>query len=310
MALKFFKSKKFVFARACDIILFSGGKMIRLLIDSASDIVQQEAESMGIFMIPMEVRFGEETFLDGVDLSHKQFFEKLIENSELPKTSQINEYRWCEQFEKLTKNGEQLIVITLSSKLSGTYGSAKAAAKKYAGKVFVVDSLSAAIGERILCEYALSLIKQNLDINTIVNELNDKKKKIQVLAVVDTLKYLRKGGRISGVAALAGEMLSIKPVISVVNGEVKLVGKAIGSKKSNNLLMQLVQKCGIDFTMPYALGYSGLNDEYLQKYLKDSEVLWRENIDDLTKIPTYMIGSTIGTHVGPNAIGVAFFAKA
>lgn len=123
---------------------------------------------------------------------------------------------------------------------------------------------------------------------------------------MDTLKYLRKGGRISSVTAFAGEMLSIKPVISVVKGEVKLIGKAIGSKKGNNLLNQLVNRCGINFSMPYALAYSGLNDEYLKKYLNDSEHLWKGKTDN---IPSYMIGSTIGTHVGPGAIAVAFFGE-
>ena len=123
---------------------------------------------------------------------------------------------------------------------------------------------------------------------------------------MDTLKYLRKGGRISSVAAIAGEMLSIKPVISIVKGEIKLMGKAMGSKKSNNLLNQLVEKCGgIDFDMPYALAYSGLSDSYLQKYLNDSERLWKDKTE---YIPSYMIGSAIGTHAGPNAIAVAFFS--
>lgn len=283
--------------------------MIKILIDSASDIDAQEAERKGIYMIPLEVIFGETTYLDGVNLSHRQFFEKLIESSELPKTSQINEYRWAEEFEKHTKNGEQLIVITISSKLSGTYNSARVAAKNFQGKVFVVDSLSAAIGERILCDYAEELIRSGKTAEEIVRELDEKKKRIQIIAVVDTLKYLRKGGRISSLVAFAGEMLSIKPVISVINGEVKMVGKALGSKKSNNLLMQLVKKCGgIDFDMPYGLVYSGLSDAYLKKYLADSEVLWREHLSDLSAIPAYMIGSAIGTHVGPNAIGVGFFA--
>lgn len=283
--------------------------MIKILIDSASDIDKQEADKKGINIIPIEVRFGEETFLDGVNLSHRQFFEKLIESNELPKTSQINEYQWGEEFKKLTEKGEQLIVITLSSKLSGTYNCAKSAAKNFEGKVFVVDSLSATIGERILCDYALQLIKLGKSAEEIVRELDEKKKRVQIIAVVDTLKYLRKGGRISTVMAFAGEMLSIKPVISVNDGEVKLIGKAMGSKKSNNLLMQLVEKCGgIDFNMPYGLGYSGLSDEYLKKYLADSEALWKEHLKDVSAIPIYMIGSTIGTHVGPNAIGVAFFA--
>ena len=284
--------------------------MIRILIDSASDIEQEEAQKMGLSMIPMEIGFGAETFSDGVNLSHKQFFEKLIESDTLPKTSQISEYRWGEAFERMTKEGDQVIAITISSKLSGTFACAQKAAKRFAGQVFAVDSLNAAAGERILGEYALRLLQEGRDAEAIIEKLDEKKRKIQVLAVVDTLKYLRKGGRISGVAALAGEMLSVKPVVSVVGGEVKLVGKAIGSKRSNNLLMQLVEKCGgIDFSMPYALMYSGLSDEYLKKYLHDSARLWENHVDDPSKIPTHLIGSTIGTHIGPNAVGVAFFAK-
>ena len=284
--------------------------MIRILIDSASDIEQEEAQKMGLSMIPMEIGFGAETFSDGVNLSHKQFFEKLIESDTLPKTSQISEYRWGEAFERMTKEGDQVIAITISSKLSGTFACAQKAAKRFAGQVFAVDSLNAAAGERILGEYALRLLQEGRDAEAIIEKLDEKKRKIQVLAVVDTLKYLRKGGRISGVAALAGEMLSVKPVVSVVGGEVKLVGKAIGSKRSNNLLMQLVEKCGgIDFSMPYALMYSGLSDEYLKKYLHDSARLWEDKVDDPNKIPTHLIGSTIGTHIGPNAVGVAFFSK-
>ena len=284
--------------------------MIKILIDSASDIERDEAQKMGLSMIPMEIGFGGETFLDGVNLSHEQFFEKLIESDALPKTSQINEYRWGEAFENMTKSGDQVIAITISSKLSGTFACAKKAARRFAGKVFVVDSLNAAAGERILGEYALRLLKDGRSAEAVVMELDEKKKKIQVLAVVDTLKYLRKGGRISGVAALAGEMLSVKPVVSVVGGEVKLAGKAIGSKRSNNLLMQLVEKCGgINFSMPYGLMYSGLSDEYLKKYLRDSAALWGNHVDNPEEIPVHLIGSTIGTHIGPNAVGVAFFSN-
>ncbi len=281
--------------------------MIKIIVDSASDIEQDEADELGISLIPMKVRFGDEEYSDGINLTHKEFFEKLIESAELPQTSQINEYSWEEKFKELTADGSEVIAITISSKLSGTYSSAVKAAKKFGGKIYVVDSMEACIGERILLQYAIRLVKEGRSATEIFKELNEKKSKIQLLAVLDTLKYLRKGGRISSVAAIAGEMLSIKPVVSVVKGEVKLVGKAIGSKKSNNLLNQLVERCGgIDFDMPYVLGYSGLSDDYLQKYLKDSERLWKGKAEF---IPFYMIGSTIGTHVGPNAIAVAFFAK-
>lgn len=282
--------------------------MVKILVDSASDIDENEARELGISLISMQVRFGEDEFLDGVDLSHKQFFEKLVESSELPKTSQINEFRFEEKFKELTKDGDEVVAIVISSKLSGTYNSAKQASKKFVGKVFVVDSLNACVGERVLCQYALSLVNAGkLSAKEIAQELEEKKSKIQVLALLDTLKYLKKGGRISSVVAFAGEMLSIKPVVAVVKGEIKLVGKAMGSKKGNNLLMQLVEKCGgIDFSMPYVLAYSGLSDENLKKYIKDSESLWKGKTEELK---TYMIGSTIGTHAGPGAIAVSFFAK-
>ena len=282
--------------------------MIKILVDSASDLEQQDASELGVTVLPLQIRFGSEEYLDGVSLTHREFFEKLIETDELPQTSQINEYRFDEVFSSLTADGSEVIAITLSSKLSGTHASAVKAAKKYAGKVIVVDSLNACIGERILLEYAVRLLGEGkLTAAQIAAELDEKKGKIQLLAVLDTLKYLRKGGRISSVTAIAGEMLSIKPVISVVRGEVKLVGKAMGSKKGNNLLTQLVRDCGgIDFTMPYVLGYSGLSDAFLQKYIRDSESLWKGYTDH---VPYHMIGSTIGTHVGPGAIAVAFFAK-
>ncbi|MDE7379836.1 MAG: DegV family protein, partial [Clostridia bacterium] len=276
--------------------------MIKILVDSASDVEKAEADNLGIYLIPMKVRFGDVEYSDGINLSHSEFFEKLVASDALPQTSQINEFAWEESFKELTADGSEVIAITISSKLSGTYSCAVEAAKKFGGKVFVVDSIEACIGERILLQYAIRLVKQGKTAEEIVAELNDKKNKINLIAVLDTLKYLRKGGRISSVAAIAGEMLSIKPVISIVDGEIKLLGKAIGSKKSNNLLNQLVEKCGgIDFDMPYALAYSGLSDEFLQKYLKDSEHLWKGKTEN---IPSYMIGSTIGTHVGPNAIAV------
>ena len=280
---------------------------IKLIIDSASDISQDEANKLGIVLVPLEVRFNDDCYLDGVNITPKQFYEKLIENTELPKTSQINPFTFEEEYEKIVSGGDIAVVITISSKLSGTYRSACEAAKNYEGKVFVVDSLNACIGERLLGEYALRLISQGLSAEQVVNKLNEEKSKINVMAVLDTLKYLRKGGRISAVTAFAGEMFSIKPVVGVIGGEVKMVGKAIGSKKGNNLLNTLVEKKGgIDFDMPYGVVWSGIDDTVLKKYVADSAHLWEGYTDN---VPAYMIGSTIGTHVGPGAVGVAFFEK-
>lgn len=281
--------------------------MVKIVIDSAADIGKEEAEKLGIVMVPMVITFGSEEYYDGVDLSPLQFYEKLIEGDELPKTSQISPYRFEEAFEKITANGDEAVVITISSKLSGTHASAVQAAEKFGDNVFVVDSMNACIGERLLCQYALRLVEQGLSAKTIAEKLDEVKSKINVMAMINTLEYLKKGGRISAAAAFAGSMLSLKPVVAIIDGEVKVIGKALGSKKGNNLLNGLVEKTGgIDFSMPYGVIWSGLNDALLQKYVKDSAHLWESETDS---IPAYILGGTIGTHIGPGAIGVAFFEK-
>ena len=277
------------------------------MIDSAADISKNEAEEKGVIMIPMLINIGEEEFYDGVNLSAQEFWEKLVESNALPKTSLINAFRFEEAFEKHTRGGDELIVITISSKLSGTYESARQAAEKFAGKVYVIDSLNACVGERLLCDYALRLLNQGLSAKEIVAELEEKKKNIKVMALLGTLEYLKKGGRISRTVAFAGEMISLKPVVGVVDGEVKLIGKALGSRKGNNLLNKLVQEAGgIDFSMPYATLWSGLDCSLLDKYIRDSASLWAEHSDC---IPKHILGATIGTHVGPGVVGVAFFGN-
>ena len=278
----------------------------KIIIDSASDIEIDEANKLGITLIPMIIRIEDEEYLDGYNLSKRQFFEKLIETSTLPKTSQINPERFREEYEKIVANGDEAVVITISSKLSGTYSSAVKASQDFKDKIYVVDSLNASLGERILFDYAYRLVLSGMPAKDISEELNKKKTKINLLAMLDTLKYLRKGGRISAFTAFAGELMSIKPVITVKNGEVKLVGKAIGSKRASNVLNKLVLDKGIDFDMPYCVAWSELSDQLLEKYINDSESLWKGQTEN---IPKYQIGSTIGTHVGPNAIGVAFFEK-
>lgn len=280
---------------------------VKLVVDSASDISKKEADELGIHMISMSILFGDKTYMDGVDLSGKDFFEKLIESDELPTTSQINMFQFEECFSELTKDGSDVVAITLSSKLSGTYAGAVSAAGSFPGKVFVVDSLNASLGERILIQYAVGLLRDGASAEEMTEKLNEAKGRIKLMALLGTLEYLQKGGRISAVTAMSGAILQIKPVIAIMDGEVKMVGKAMGSKKGNNLLTQLIEKSGgIDFKMPYATAYSGMDDSLLQKYIKDSSSIWKDEMD---QIPSYCIGSTIGTHVGPGAIAVAFFAK-
>ena len=152
----------------------------------------------------------------------------------------------------------------------------------------------------------LLLKDQGLSAKEIVGILEASKEQIHTLGVLDTLEYLKKGGRISAATAFLGGAMAIKPVVAVSEGEIIMLGKARGSKNGNNFLMKEIEKAdGIDFTRPFCLGYTGLSDEMLQKYIKDSEALWSGHTDQL---PVCSLGATIGTHVGPGAIAVAFFS--
>lgn len=279
---------------------------VKFIIDSASDILPEEAKASGVICLPLLVRFGEQEYRDSVDLSHKDFYEKLIESDTLPTTSQLPPAAFEDAYKDIVSAGDTAVVITVSSRLSGTYQSAALAAQEYENQVFVVDSESATIGERILLLRGLELCRQGLSAREIAAQLDIEKKSIRLMALLDTLEYLKKGGRISAVTALAGGLLSIKPVVAVEDGLVVQVGKARGSKQGNNLLRQMVKESGIDFGKPYALAYSGLSDALLQKYVKDSADLWEGKSE---KLPISTVGCIIGTHVGPGAIAVAFFEK-
>ena len=278
--------------------------MVRIITDYASDITDNNREEL--IILPINITFGEEEFQDGVTLTHRMFYEKLIESDELPVTSQVPPFTFEEIYRKVKAQGDRAIVITLSSKLSGTWQNANLAAQEYEDTVKVVDSENASIGQRALVEYALRLIEKGLSYEEILERLETDKSRIRLIALLDTLEYLKKGGRISKAAALAGSLLSIKPVIAIQGGEVAILGKARGSRQGNNLLAeQIRQTGGIDFEMPFVLGYTGFSDVMLQKYIADNEALWKHSVDALE---TASVGGTIGTHVGPGAIGVAFFS--
>ena len=278
---------------------------IRIITDSGCDMLPPYAPNLTV--LPLTITFGEESFLDGVELDHHRFYEKLIEGEELPTTSQIAPAAFEEAFQRAVDAGEAVVCVTLSSKLSGTYQSARIAAEGFAGQVWVVDSENVTIGQRLLVERAVELAGQGLDAAQLSARLDQEKKDIRLVALLDTLEYLKRGGRISPSIAMVGGLLSIKPVVAVENGEVVLLGKARGSKNGNNLLIQLIQKTsGVDFGRPYRLGYAGLNDSLLQKYIADSAALWEGHTDAL---PICTVGGTIGTHVGPGAVAVAFFRK-
>ena len=148
---------------------------------------------------------------------------------------------------------------------------------------------------------------EGLDAKSIAQKLDEEKKRIKIVAMVDTLEYLYKGGRLSKTAAIAGGILNIKPVLAIDDGEIKILGKARGSKQGNNFLVSEIEKAGgVDFERPVLLGYTGLSNALLLKYIEDSKKLWEDNRATLNST---IIGSVIGTHAGPGAIAVAFFRK-
>ncbi len=279
---------------------------VRIIVDSAADIAENIKDKVAT--LPMTLRFGDLEYTDGVTISKQEFYNKLVESDTLPTTSQIMPLAFEEAYREALSMGEDVVVITLSSKLSGTYQSA-CIAKEEVGvdNIYVVDSLSVAIGEGILAQLAVSLMEEGKSAKELADVLTKERENIRVIALLNTLEYLKKGGRISKTVAFAGEMLSIKPVVNIVNGEVNLLGKARGSKQGNNLLVKEIENAGgVDFVKPLLLGYTGLEDTLLKKYIEDSSDLWKEYTD---KLPCALIGGIIGTHVGPGAVAVAFFKK-
>jgi DegV family protein with EDD domain len=277
---------------------------VRIIIDSTADTTAAVKTKCAI--VPLTVRFGNTEYIDGVTINHREFYEKLVESDELPTTSQATPDAFAQAYQKTVDAGQKAVVLTVASQLSGTYQSATIAAMDFPGSVYVVDSKTVAIGTGILAQLAVEMAEAGADAETIARRLSAERENVRLVALLDTLEYLKKGGRVTSATALAGTLLGIKPVIAVENGEVAIPGKARGSKNGSNMLRELADKSGICFDLPFALAYSGLDDTMLRKYIADSSSLYEGNT---THLPVYTIGSTIGTHAGPGAIAVAFFAK-
>ena len=277
---------------------------VKFIIDSASDVLPSECKKLNAVHVPLTVRFGDKEFADAVDLSHKNFYKMLTSGKEEhPTTSQVTPAAWTEVMERVVESGDTAVVITLSSKLSGTYQSACIAASDYEGKVFVVDSMTATIGERMLLQYGMQLAREGLDAAAIAAKLDEVKGRIRLFARLDTLEYLRKGGRISAATAVVGTMLNFKPLIAVRDGVVSSIGKARGGKQADKMLRDQIAKTGgIDFSKPMCAAYSGLEDDNLETFLADSTELLCN-----TEAPIAQVGPVIGTHIGPGAVAIGYF---
>ena len=281
---------------------------VRIITDSASDM--SPAEHPALAVLPLSVTFGTDVYMDGVDIDHRRFYEMLVERDELPKTGQVNPYTFSQAIAEVREAGDEAVIITVGAKLSGTNQSARTAlAEAPGGDVFVVDSNNVTLGERVLVEYALRLVDEGRGAAQIAAAVEAVRDRVVVIGLLETLEYLVRGGRLSAAAGAVGTLLNVKPVVAAEDGLIVQLGKARGSKNGRNLLNQKVEKAGgVDFSMPLALGYTGLSDAVLKKYIEDSATLWAGHTEG--ELPIHTIGATIGTHVGPGAVAVAFFQPA
>ena len=277
---------------------------IRIITDSASDIEQGEFQNVQV--LPMTISIDEKLYRDGIDITKDEFYHLLETSDTVPITSLVTPYQFEEAYDSVKAEGDEAIVITLSSRLSGTYQSATTAAK---GKpwISVIDSKNITASQRLLVLRAMQLALLGLSRKEIVDELEREKERIVIYAAVDTLDYLLKGGRISKSSALMGGFIGIKPILTVEDGELVPIGKVRGSKKSHAFLNQKIDEVGgIDFSMPYAVGYSGTDKRNLQKYLESNQQI----LESVPHSPIIVqIGSTVGTHAGPGTVFVTFFRK-
>ncbi len=278
---------------------------VRIITDSASDM--SPAEHPALHVLPLSVSFGTDVYMDGVDIDHQRFYEMLVERDELPKTGQVNPYAFSQAIAEAREAGDEAVIITVGAKLSGTNQSARTAlAEMPGGDVFVVDSNNVTLGERVLVEHALRLVDEGQSAAQIAAAVEAVRDRVVVIGLLETLEYLVRGGRLSAAAGAVGTLLNVKPVVAAEDGLIVQLGKARGSKNGRNLLNQKVEKAGgVDFSMPLALGYTGLSDAVLKKYIEDSSALWSGHTE--SELPVHTIGATIGTHVGPGAVAVAFF---
>ena len=277
--------------------------MIKILLDTSSDYTVEEVQAKGMDLVPLHITLGEADYRDAYDLSKDKFYELLTSNEEFPKTSQPTPQDFVDVFEEAEKNNDELICILLSSRISGTFQSATLAKSivDY-DKIHLIDSLSATHGIRLLAEHAQNLVNEGKTAEEIVAELEVLKTKIKILAVVDTLEYLCKGGRVSRTTAAIGEMAKVKPMITVNEGEVAVIGKSLGKNKAIGSLLKALGECEVDHRFPmYSVSTLGTeNCEVLENRLAAEGYETKERLQ---------IGATIGTHVGPGVFGIIFIQK-
>lgn len=275
--------------------------MIRIITDSSSDLDLEQAAQLNVDVIPIHIRFGETEYQDRQNLSVTDFYNKLKTVTELPTTSQINPFQFCKVFQPYVEAGDEIVGIFLSSELSGTFQSAQTAKQMLnADNIYLVDSLNAALGHHLLVQIAVQLRDQGASAQQIAAQITALSKKVRLIACVKTMKYLAMGGRVPAAAAKIGDVLGITPIVTVVDGKVKAAGKVRGHKAAARWIQQKLEQEPADPQYPVVFSHScntkGRDElvQALDTHLPNQDYLYCD------------LGSTVGTHIGPGAIGVAY----
>lgn len=279
--------------------------MIHIVTDSTCDIPRAEQKALGLRVLPLTVNFGTRVYRDGLDLEPRAFYEMLEKAAKLPTTSQINPGAFQDLFEDLTANGDYVVGLFLSSDLSGTAHSAMIAANAVCPeRIFVVDSRSVSLGLGILVREAVRLRDASqLDAAQLAKHLQKLALRIRVYSVVDTLKYLKLGGRLSVGSAAIGGLLGIQPVIRVYGGVVEAVGKIRGEKAGMKFLEQKLKAHPPALNLPIGLGHAAAREK-LERYTQHLKPILRGGV-----LHAGWIGTVIGAHAGPGVVGIAYFEK-
>ena len=278
---------------------------IRIVIDSTSDVTDEIIKKHNLKMVPLTVNFENESFLDKIELSSSEFFEKLTKSEKLPTTSQVSPGAFVEAFSEILLEGDQVLGIFLASEFSGTYDSARIA-KDMIGNdnIHIMDTKSVCLGSFALILEAIELVEQNKTIEEIVDELEKLKEKIVAIAGLDTLKYLEKGGRLSKGQAVVGSILNIKPILEIKEGKLAVIDKVRGKNKTIKWMDEWIEKNNFDLSDKTVLLF------YAQNY--DQLKILRETIEEKYKIKNIIeqeVGAVIGTHAGPGVLGIGFLNK-
>ncbi len=276
---------------------------VRIVTDSASDLPPETCEELAIEVVPLTIRFGEEEFVDRKELSTAEFWRRLETSSVLPETAAPSVGAFEETFRRLADEGaDGIVCVNLSAKLSATMQSAQVAAKALDGlcPVSIVDSKSASMGIGTLAIYAARRARDGADLTAIVDELEARRDRQTLLAALDTLEYLRKGGRIGGAQALLGSMLSIKPIITVTDGEVEPAGKVRTRSKALQFITDRVPSDGVESIAVLHAGAPDIDEfmERLRPKLADAEIIVGH------------VGPVVGVHAGPRVLGCAWIKRA